>query len=51
MPKFQSSELYRTISENLSLLNREFTSVEERRLAHLCDRASLLARDSELLLS
>ncbi len=51
MPRFQSSELYRIISDNLSLLNQEFTSVEERRLAHLCDRASLLARDSELLTS
>ena len=51
MPRFQSSELYRIISENLALLNREFTSVEERRLAHLCDRAALLARDLELLTS
>ena len=51
MPRFQSSELYRIISDNLSLLNQEFTSVEERRLAHLCDRAALLARDSELLTS
>ena len=51
MPRFQSSELYRIISDNLALLNREFTSVEERRLAHLRDRAALLARDSELLTS
>ena len=51
MPRFQSSELYRIISDNLSLLNQEFTSVEERRLAHLCVRAALLAPDPVLLTS
>lgn len=47
----QLSDYNRMISENLALLDNELTSVEERRCAHLFDRASLLARDENLLLS
>ena len=45
MPRFQSSELYRIISDNLSLLNQEFTSVESgvsriSATARRCSRAT-----------
>lgn len=49
--RLNNEKLNGIISENLELLNGEYSSVFERRLTQLYDRAQLLARDSALLTS